>query len=503
MAASYLDFISVAACGLLSIPIAVAYLSKAELGIWAIVNGLISYLVWLDLGLGTASARMIAPSIAERNQAEINRWWTLSRGIMMLLGLVGAMICLLVIPLFFLVYDVPAELVSDTRALLLGAAVIVAASIPLRGVSGLFTAQGRYHWSPLLQAVTIWLNLVVFYLGLKAGFGLMSYLWAMAASLGLQWIAYWLLVRYGPMPPQWDASGFETSRARSLMRSSLNIAGMGFAETIINRVPTLLLGAVGGLGLVPLLHITMRAPLLVSSLVRKTLWSFYPGLLRSQVSASDRSLPEKHRQIGELVLCVGLMAAGATAILNKTFVVLLAGETFYAGDAVTLVLVALVIMEPLCRMFQVLLYLSGNMGKAGILSFGSLAVSIAAAYAGYWLAGMPGLLLALVVQPLVLSVYGILHGIRHCGYAKSDFSYGILSAAGVCFALSVLAYLIGSNTTFLPASFLIHDFELATPTEGSLFAGITLICCGLILGLRGLTGRSGRSLLSAAKTSRT
>jgi hypothetical protein len=41
MAASYFDFFSVAACGLLSIPIAVAYLSKSELGIWAIVNALI------------------------------------------------------------------------------------------------------------------------------------------------------------------------------------------------------------------------------------------------------------------------------------------------------------------------------------------------------------------------------------------------------------------------------------------------------------------------------
>jgi O-antigen/teichoic acid export membrane protein len=500
MAASYLDFFSVAACGLLSIPIAVAHLSKAELGIWAIVNGLISYLVWLDLGLGTASARMIAPSIAERHQAEINRWWTLSRGIMVLLGLVGAGFCLLVIPLFFFVYDVPAELASDTRTLLLGAAVIVAVSIPLRGVSGLFTAQGRYHWSPLLQAVTVWVNLVVFYLGLKAGLGLVAYLWAMAASLGLQWIAYWLLIRFGPMPPRWDASGFETSRARSLMRYSLNIAGMGFAETIINRVPTLLLGAVGGLGLVPLLHITMRAPLLVSSLVRKTLWSFYPGLLRLHVSASDRSLPEKHRQIGELVLCVGLMAAGATAILNKTFVVLLAGETFYAGDAVTLVLVALIVMEPLCRMFQVLLNLSGNMGRTGVLSFGSLAVTIAASYAGYRLFGMPGLLLALVVQPLVLSTYGILHGIRHCGYAKSDFSYGILSGAGVVFALSVLAYLIGSNTSFIPTSLFIFGFELATPSDGSLFAGITLGGGGMILAIRGLTGRSGRSLLSTSKT---
>jgi hypothetical protein len=145
MAASYLDFFSVAACGLLSIPIAVAYLSKAELGIWAIVNGLISYLVWLDLGLGTASARMIAPSIGERNQDEINRWWTLSRGIMVVLGLVGAGLCLLAIPLFFFVYDVPAELASDTRTLLLGAAAIIAVSIPLRGVSGLEDSRTNKH----------------------------------------------------------------------------------------------------------------------------------------------------------------------------------------------------------------------------------------------------------------------------------------------------------------------------------------------------------------------
>lgn len=483
-AASYLNFVSVAACGLLSIPIAVHFLEKEALGLWAIVSGLISYLVWLDLGIGTASARLIAPAINQKNQAEINAWWTLSRGIMFLLGLAGGALCLLSIPLLLWVFDVPDYLLGDAKLLLVGAAGIVAASIPIQGVSGLFTAQGRYHWSPLLQSVTAWINLLVFYLCLRQGLGLVSYVWALVASLGTQWLAYWLLIRIGPMPPKWDRRGFERAKMRSLMRYSLNIAGSGFVEALSNRVPTLILGAVGGLGLVPLLHFTMRAPSLIQSLVRKTLWSFYPGLLRMQVSAAKHQLPERHRQVGELLLTLGLLVAGGTAIFNKTFVCLLAGPDFYAGDAVTLVLVALILFEPLARMYRILLNLSGNMGHTALFSFLSLVIGSAAAYLGYQVVGMAGLLVVVFVQPLVLGFYGVLHGAKHSGHKITDFSYRSVWFAMFAIAAAVGAYLLGSRTSFLPETVKIQDWLFFLPTEGSLMAGITLVAAGFVAGAR-------------------
>lgn len=61
-AASYLAFASSALWGLASIPLAVTYLKPEQIGLWAIVNALLGYLAWADLGIGPAIGRIMAPS---------------------------------------------------------------------------------------------------------------------------------------------------------------------------------------------------------------------------------------------------------------------------------------------------------------------------------------------------------------------------------------------------------------------------------------------------------
>ena len=82
LSSSYLAFVSSSSCALFSIPVAVHHLSKDEIGLWSIVQVVVGYLVWLDLGIGQATGRKIADAFAHDDRSEINRWWTLSVGIL-------------------------------------------------------------------------------------------------------------------------------------------------------------------------------------------------------------------------------------------------------------------------------------------------------------------------------------------------------------------------------------------------------------------------------------
>ncbi len=58
--ASIFALISTSAFGLLSIQVAVHYMSKEEIGLWAAVNAMAAYLMMMDLGVGNAAERVLA-----------------------------------------------------------------------------------------------------------------------------------------------------------------------------------------------------------------------------------------------------------------------------------------------------------------------------------------------------------------------------------------------------------------------------------------------------------
>ena len=95
-AASYFSFASLAASTFVSIPVAVYYLDRAEIGLWAVVNQVVGYLLWMDLGVGQATGRKMTDAVVNRDAQELNRWWSATRfvllvqaGLVLLIGLFG------------------------------------------------------------------------------------------------------------------------------------------------------------------------------------------------------------------------------------------------------------------------------------------------------------------------------------------------------------------------------------------------------------------------------
>lgn len=459
-AASYFSFASTAAWGLLTIPVAVAYLAPEQLGLWTIINAFFSYLIWMDLGVGNATGRIIAEAVAERDQQEINRWWTATRAVLVVQGLVLLGIGVILVEPLIQLLAVPSGLVEEARWILLAGVAIVACSLPMRGVPGLLTAQERFHWVPVVQGVAPWINFALFYHFLREGVGLRSYIIAMAGGQGATWVAFYLLVRLGPDRPRFDWRGVERKRFKKLFVLSGNFTVVGIIDTVLVSLPALIIGRLGGLAMVPVYHFTRRASQLSFALISRTYQAFYPALQKAYVTGRKPEFKHKHGQVGLLTLGASLMGGGVFLMVNTVIVDLLAGRDFFAGSTANAWFAASLVTYPISGFFRILLPISGSLGKQSAVSLLVLTIAVAAGIPAWQNWGLGGVACVFTLIPVISGVYSYVRGTIGCGFKFHELS----STVGIRAIFAVLLILgcgfMGANLDGFP----LGQFEIASRT---------------------------------------
>lgn len=482
-AASYFAFFSISISAFISIPLAVHYLNKVEIGLWMIVNQIVQYLLWMDLGIGNATGRKMADGVARHDQEEINQWWTVTRVALVVQGIMLILLGLALVPFVLQFFKIPPEFLQDARLLLGGAILVAGLSLPLRGIDGLMTAQERFHWIPLGQGFLPWLNLAVFATLLQLGLGINAYIFAMASTQLATWLYYSILVRTGPLVPGWSSKGLTWNRFRSLFGFSLNLSAIGLMDAVINSLPAMILARTGGLAEVPRYAFSARGPSLIMGLVRRTTHSFYPGLQKLYVTGEKERFQAKFRHVGILTLSIGLIAAGCVIAGNRALVELLAGPDFFAGAQPTTWFAVTVISVPTYGLFLSLRHFSGNMGKTTLVAFMKLAVAVAVAIPSFLHFGLTGLAAVFALTPLIDVIYGYIKGTQACGFSPRLLCGRILvTAITMMVTILALGMFVAANPGIgLPVTLLSKTIHL--PTWPELGTGSLLGIVGIILAL--------------------
>lgn len=463
-AASYFAFISNALYGFVSILIAVHYLSKEQLGLWASVNAMVAYLLWMDMGVGNATGRKMADAIVARDSRGINTWWTATQLALWVLGGLTVIIGLCCVPLFIALFKIPQHLHQDAWMLVSGCVLIAGINFPLRGVPGLVTAQERFHWIPVCQALSPWIQISVFYLMVSSGHGLKSYLYATAASQLFTFIYYRTLIATSEVRPRFERQRISMDHFKELFGFSLNLAVVGFKDTFLESLPTLVIARVGGLPLVPIYTISARVAGMLASLSRRTAHAFFPGLINLHVAGKDSEFLAKHQRSVAFTTAIALLGAALVLLCNRSVVVLFAGPDFYAGDAATAWFALLVMTGPIAANYHCLLQISGNMGKSIPISFVNLLGALVAAIAAYHVFNMPGLAAVFAVQPLLYGIYGLIRGSRNCNYGVKAFLNRTLAMACIAMlAVLLLGALVDSSKSLI-GTLPIHLKMLVSPS---------------------------------------
>lgn len=494
-AASYIAFASTAIWGLVTIPIAVAFFKPAELGLWTVVNVFLGYLMWMDLGVGPATGRLMADAVARREQVEINRWWTATRSILFLQAGIVIATGLTLSPFILKLLNIPSSLMSDAFWLIIGGVLVTGFSLPMRGIPGLLTAQNRFYWVPCIQIVTPWINLVTFFILLRMGYGLKAYIWAMAVSQTITWMGYAVVIRIGPDHPRIDFKGFERARLGKIFKLSLNMSVSGFSDTLLQSLPAVLIARLGGLTVVPMYNFSWKGPMNASSLVYRTYQSFYPSLQRAYVAGRHDEFLNKHRLAGELTLGGCLIAAGIVLALNNLIVNVLAGGGYFAGPAVNTAFALAMITIPMSGLFRILLPISGNLGKIALISLMQIVLFMAAAAILWQPYGLTGVAFAFAFTPLFKGAYGYFRGTANCGYKIHSVSGNVALGTLISAALVICCGTITGHMEWAgTVNFTILGRELdIAPLETLLIALVpSIIGSAVII-------RSGKSIYHSIK----
>jgi O-antigen/teichoic acid export membrane protein len=475
-ATSLIAFTSSALCGLISIPVAVAYLSKEQIGLWSIVTVVITYLLWLDLGIGNATGRKIAPAIANHDSAEISRWWTLSISVLALLAtcMVG-----LSYALSFLLPSllaIPAAQSKDAVTLFLGVACVSALGMPLRAYPGILLAQNRFHWVSISQALSSWIQFPVFWYLLHQGFGIQSYFFAFLISSLSGWALFVWQVHRGLPDLRLDFSGFQRRRFTELLKFSGSLAVGALCDALIQSLPAIILARFGGLHVIPVYNLTQRGPQILTNLCNRMVHAFYPDLQRNHITGENSRFFQKYQSVCTLGIWFSLAAAGGVIIFNRTLTCWLANEGFYAGHWTNLLFACSVILSPFISSTVQLLQISGDMGRMAMISIIEVPVTLLLCYGGFATAGTAGIAAACLISPLLFRVpYCIRRGCLNCGTSPYKLFKNVLGALITCLLALLATGLVLSQYHDHAPQIMICDRPTFTPSTIELSIGLPLI----------------------------
>ncbi len=476
--ASYFAFFSVSASAFVSVPILVQFLSKEEIGLWMIVSQAVSYLLWMDLGVGSAAARKFAEPIVANDQPEINRWWTAIFIILAILGTLLIVVGLVLTPLLTKLFQIPQVSMNDAVYLFAGSFIVAGISFPMKAVPGFLTAQERFHWCPIGQAIMPWISLGVFYLFLKHGIGIRSYVWSLGAVQICSWAYFIGLVVVGPQKPCFDITGLSIQRLRELFSFSLHYCLLSFSHSLLQSLPALVMARSGGLAIIPLFSFTTRSPAMIANLITRTAHAFYPQFQTLYVSNHRDILVVKFNRVTQLTLALALAGAGCAILGNRVLVGFLAGPDFFAGPTSNAWMILTICVLPFFACFENLLPLSGSMGKTGLVSIVRLGICLVSSFWAYRQFGMPGLAAVISLSPAIYGVYAMLRGSENCGFPLSKIATRVsIEALLVLILIIVGCFIVGyqGSEASNPEASIPHQF-IPTLIEG--IVGGTLLALG-------------------------
>lgn len=494
-AASYLAFASTTITGLISIPLAVYFLTKQELGLWAIITVISGYLNFMELGIGPATGRKMADSIVAKDKAEIDRWWSLTR---LVLGLQGALVILVGCALAPVVLSqIAAGFPNQNQALhlFIGMVVMQGVKFPFQGAEGVLTAQERFHWVPLRQAFIFWVELAVLAAGLFSGLGLYAVLWSKGATLVVVWLVNWWLLAKSEPKLGWNPSGLRWDRFRSLFGYSLNLSAVKMIDVVVKSLPVLILGKFGGLTAIPIYTISIKISTVLVSLGKRNYQSFYPALQRMFVQGDKEKFIRKYKDIGLLTISTGLGLSGVILSMNRTGVELLAKPEFYAGPITTAWFAVAAITMPVCGLMYLPLQAAGNLGKSALVAVFRVVLAALLFVLAYRWSGIDGLAGVMALLPMILGFYCYFRGAKEFGCKPSRLS----GSVSIWMFVSIIAIMSGGMIIHLfPAepimSWVILGKTVSAPSWLELLVGGTISFAAFILFLLSLNRLRKQSL---------
>lgn len=310
-----LQFVVVLA-GILMLPYFISRLGEQQYGIYQLAHSLIIFFMFLQLGMGPTLVRYFAKVIVNDSREEIARISSTSQFLLGGLGLLGAMLCLVSIPIFIRFYSIPSASVPATIFLFICMAISLFLNMSLIALQGIVNGANYYDLSNLINIVWNILRFVFAVILFEVQNPSISFI-GLAYLLAdiLRYLAYYgvALKKIGKVV-LFSAKYVTKTTMRSIFGfSMLNLAN-SIAQTVVFQAPVLLIGKFLGKEMV-----TAFAPV---TLITSTMNGFLGETARPLVPIASQDLEKnKGASLGRWAVTMGQVLAFIGFGITLPFVV--------------------------------------------------------------------------------------------------------------------------------------------------------------------------------------
>jgi O-antigen/teichoic acid export membrane protein len=365
---------------MLSIPIALRYLSVEEFGLFVLLIQVGAYFTLIEIGISSASARILVDYKDTPNDGRYGSVILTGFCVLALQGLIIVAIGIMAAPWIITAIGVPTDFTKVATFLLQWLAITSALGLAFRMLGAVLYANKRLDLIHAITGANMLFGLIVLFVILESGGGLQGLVWLFAAQTIVAILLPALAcVNLGllPAPGQWGRPTSE--RFREIFGFGKDIFLVNVGNQLLEASQLIIVTRTMGLTAAAIWSVSTKLFGLVYQLVTKIEGTAIVFFAEMMVRGEVDRLAARFRQVYQFTAGVAVVSLAFVVAINKEFVSLWADPSLAWSTTLSALTAALVYLNALTRCSGDLIIFTKKLGLFRYVYFIEAIVFIALA----------------------------------------------------------------------------------------------------------------------------
>jgi len=478
IATSYLQLGVNAIYSLVSVPLILHWLPKAEFGLWAVLVQMLAYVSIIDLGMTSAVARLLVDHKDDRHNGNYGSLVKTAFGVSLTQGLIILVAVALGAPLLANLMRIPPEHQDTFISLLRIQGCFTAFTFSLRPLGLMLYAHQRMDLQSYSEMLTLAVLLGLLVCFLNRGYGIYSFIYANGCTLLVGPIfLFWNCWRIGVLPKAGEWGHASWKMFREVFNYGKDVFLLNLGSQLIMTSQTIVVSRTMGLERAAVWSVGTKLFNLVVPLVARPNGAAMPSMFEMQVRGEKERLQRRFRAMVLLTASLGAFCGGSFAMCNSLFVqVWTAGKIAWLplNDMLLGTWLFILSMQTTHSSFVAVTKQIRGM-RYIFFAEGCTFFIVSLLLAGRW--GVPGMVLTSICCSLLFSYQYSLrrsHAFFHCSLVELAIKW-VLPSLKLAAAFGILTIIVSLLDQGLPVLWrLIIHGSVATLIGGLLFLRLGL-----------------------------
>jgi O-antigen/teichoic acid export membrane protein len=393
---------------LVSIPMALRYLSTEEFGIWVLAIQIVGYVALVDAGITMATMRIL---IDHKDQPSGGVYGAVVKTASFVLTIQGLLIVVLGFALsrwLPSVMEIPTAHSKSFGLLILGYAVLTGVLFPFRIFGTLLQAHHRLDLINYFFAGSLAVNLAALWSSLENNLGVYSLLVGQAAAGLFAWGGQaCAVIRLHVLPPSGAKGKFDVPVFKELLLFGNDLFLMSLGSQLVNASQVVIISQTLGLQAAAIWAIATKAFTLAQQFVWRV-WDFSATAIAEMVVRQERErLQQRFREIFILTGSLSVLVGSVIAVCNDSLLEVWTKNRIAWSGINDLLMAVLFFTNSITRLHVGLLAPTKKVRAMRFMLFFEGLFFVVTAFAAARLLGMPGIIASAIIMNLLWTgIYG-------------------------------------------------------------------------------------------------